>query len=724
VRKRKDERARRPSGKAALKPLSAARPPALPSSRYLFFGGKGGVGKTTAATATALLLLDHAQEDERILLFSTDPAHSLSDSLNVEIGDRIKEVARHGAARLIAHEMDAARALEEFKTKHRATLSTIAERGTLLDESDIDELLNLALPGMDEVMALFELSEFDRIGDYSRIVVDTAPSGHTSRLLRLPEVFAHMLTALDRMADKHRYMVAQFGMGRQRRADEVDLFLSDLDERISRVRGLLYDGERTSFTLVTIPEAMSVEETARYLKQLRADGVPVTDLIVNRVEREHDDCEYCRARLIGQKPWLKQIAREFDDLRQHHAPLLEGEVRGADALRRFARLVWETNGADDAQPPTWKGTKPRSRAAAGAAARTETEGKTASFIAEPRRLLIFGGKGGVGKTTAAAAAALALAETRTGARVLVFSTDPAHSLSDSFDEHIGELKRGVAGLENLDAMEIDPGALFDELKNRYRAWTDELFAQLTGSSGWEIQFDREAMRELVSLAPPGVDEIAALSAISDLIGENGYTTIVLDTAPTGHLIRFLELPGVALSWVRMFIKLLLKYKNVVRSSGVAEELIALSKNIKRVAALLTDPHECEFVGVAIPERMSLEETIALDAQLERLKVPMRRLLINMIVPEEAAVACAFCATRRQGQENIIEAFQQRFKGAGYLFLAPQASHEVRGPKRLREHFAHWRQLSAVRRTRARAEARQPGAAVKRPAKRKRETAGQ
>jgi arsenite/tail-anchored protein-transporting ATPase len=719
----KDESTRGPSGKATLKPLSG-RPAALPSSRYLFFGGKGGTGKTTAAAAAALLLLDHAQPNERILLFSTDPAHSLSDSLDVEIGDRLKEVARRGSARLIAHEMDASRALEEFKTKHRATLSAIAERGTLLDESDIDELLNLALPGMDEVMALFELSEFDRAGEYSRIVIDTAPSGHTSRLLRLPEVFAHMLTALDRMADKHRYMVAQFGGG-ARRKDEVDLFLSDLDERINRVKGMLYDGELTSFTLVTIPEAMSVEETARYLKQLRKDGVPVTDLIVNRVESEHDDCEYCRARVTGQKPWLKKLAREFDGLRQHHAPLLASEVRGPEALRRFARLVWETNGADDEDTASVKGTKRRKAPAAARAPNTEAGEGAANFVAEPRRLLIFGGKGGVGKTTAAAAAALALAETQADARVLVFSTDPAHSLSDSFDEQIGELKRGVAGLGNLDAMEIDPGALFDELKNRYRAWTDELFESLTGGSGWEIQFDREAMRELVSLAPPGVDEIAALSAISDLVGEDGYTSIVLDTAPTGHLIRFLELPGVALSWVRMFIKLLLKYKNVVRSSGVAEELIALSKNIKRVAALLTDPQECEFVGVAIPEQMSLEETTALRDSLDQLKVPMRRLLINMIVPEEAAAACAFCGARREGQEKIIEAFRKRFKGAGKLFIAPQASHEIHGPKLLREHFAHWRQLGGVRRKRAVvAPAHGLSAPAKPKAKRKRETAGQ
>src|SRR6185437_16138096 len=144
-------------------------------------------------------------------------------------------------------------------------------------------------------------------------------------------------------------------------------------------------------------------------------------------------------------------------------------------------------------------------------------------------------------------------------KVLVFSSDPAHSLSDSFAEAIGELKKGVAGQKNLDAMEIDPGKWFEELKQRYRVWTDDLFTSLSGRAGMEIQFDREAMRELVELTPPGIDEIAALGTISELLDAERYQTIILDTAPTGHLIRFLELPQVALSWIRTFMKLLLKY---------------------------------------------------------------------------------------------------------------------------------------------------------------------
>jgi arsenite/tail-anchored protein-transporting ATPase len=308
-------------------------------NRYLFFGGKGGVGKTTAAAATALFLLNKLKQKNSILLFSTDPAHSLSDSLDVKIGNRLVEVAEHNGAKLIAYEMNATLALERFRAAHGKVLAEIAERGTLLDESDINELLNLSLPGLDEVMSLFELSELDREGKYAHIVVDTAPSGHTSRLLRLPEVFERMVHALDRMGEKHRYMIQHFAR-RRVAADEVDLFLRDLSARIESVRKLLYDAEQTSFTLVAIPEAMSVRETERYRELLREQGVPVRDLIVNRVEQEHDACVYCAARVKSQKPWLKEIEKSFRDLQLHYVLLLAEEVRGVAKLKAIGAAIW------------------------------------------------------------------------------------------------------------------------------------------------------------------------------------------------------------------------------------------------------------------------------------------------------------------------------------------------------------------------------------------------
>ena len=646
------------------------------NARYLFFGGKGGVGKTTAASATALYLLNKLKQNDSILLFSTDPAHSLSDSLDVKIGNRLVEVKQLRGARLFAYEMDASLALERFREVHGKVLAEIAERGTLLDEEDINELLSLSLPGLDEVMSLFELSELDREGKYAHIVIDTAPSGHTSRLLRLPEVFARMVKALDLMGDKHRYILAHFAR-RKPVADEVDLFLRDLSQRIESVRNLLHDKEQTSFTLVTIPEAMSVRETERYLALLREQGVPVRDLIVNRVEQEHEDCEYCRARVRSQQPWLKQIATLFGELRPHYIPLQPKEVRGMVDLKKLGKLIWE-----DEMKPRMTRINPASKSVSSAA--------KSSFPLVSRKIVIFGGKGGVGKTTAAAAFALALARANPKEKLLVFSTDPAHSLSDSFDEEIGELKNSVGGHKNLDGMEIDPGKWFEELKQRYRSWTDELFDSLAGGSRMEIKFDREAMRELVELTPPGIDEIAALGTISDLLDEERYHTIVLDTAPTGHLIRFLELPQVALSWIRTFMKLLLKYKDVLRANQVVEELVALSKSIKKVLALLTDAERCEFVGVAIPERMSLEETADLAKSLEKLNVPLSKLLINGVAPAEA---CRFCKARRKAQDQVIAEFQKKFRHRSLeMFLAPQQPHEITGPKDLREHFNAWQSV--------------------------------
>ena len=141
------------------------------------------------------------------------------------------------------------------------------------------------------------------------------------------------------MGEKHRYMIEQFA---RRRApiDKVELFLRDLSDRIASVRTMLYDADQTRFALVTIPEAMSVRETQRYLQLLKEQGVPVRDVIVNRVEQEHEGCEYCHARVLGQKKWLKEIARVFRGFELHHIPLMAQEVRGFEALKKVGDVLW------------------------------------------------------------------------------------------------------------------------------------------------------------------------------------------------------------------------------------------------------------------------------------------------------------------------------------------------------------------------------------------------
>ncbi|HKI49875.1 MAG TPA: ArsA family ATPase, partial [Desulfobacteria bacterium] len=201
-----------------------------PDLRLIFFGGKGGVGKTTMAATAALLLAGSSGNQKRVLVISTDPAHSLSDSFGIEIGDRITPVERaedREEARLCARELDAGRLLKEFQVKNHHILQKLAERGTFFDREDIADFLDLSLPGMDEVMAVMEMARLLKDNDFQTLVVDTAPTGHTLRMLELPVQMEKWIEVMDLMQQKHRYMSLHF-TGKKYVKDECDLFLESL----------------------------------------------------------------------------------------------------------------------------------------------------------------------------------------------------------------------------------------------------------------------------------------------------------------------------------------------------------------------------------------------------------------------------------------------------------------------------------------------------------------
>ena len=154
---------------------------------------KGGVGKTTCA-ASAALYLARQHADRSFLLVSTDPAHSLADSF---AGSALLE-------NLVLCELDPQESLARFKARHDKHLRTIALRGTFLDETDVTQLLNLSMPGLDEIMALLEIATWVKENRYACIVVDTAPAGHTLRLLGLPLIMRQWVATLDTMLAKHR----------------------------------------------------------------------------------------------------------------------------------------------------------------------------------------------------------------------------------------------------------------------------------------------------------------------------------------------------------------------------------------------------------------------------------------------------------------------------------------------------------------------------------------
>ncbi|MFQ5873047.1 MAG: ArsA family ATPase, partial [Dehalococcoidia bacterium] len=283
---------------------------------FLLFGGKGGVGKTTSAAASGLYLA-RKRPDQRVLVISTDPAHSLGDSFAQEIGDRITLV--QGIANLFALEMDAPRRLEEFKAKYREELETIAYRGTIFDREDISEFLDLSLPGMDEMMAVVEIADIIKSGQYGLVILDTAPTGHTIRLLELPDLMLRWLQLLELMQEKYRYIVRRL-TGRHPK-DKVDDFLGKQWSDVNRVKALLTDERATEFVAVAIAEDMAIEETQRLLDALRRLHIPARTILVNRVAQA-SDCPFCNQRWTASKDGLVEVWHRFSAYEVIWVPLL------------------------------------------------------------------------------------------------------------------------------------------------------------------------------------------------------------------------------------------------------------------------------------------------------------------------------------------------------------------------------------------------------------------
>ncbi len=282
---------------------------------WTLVGGKGGVGKTTVAAALAVALADAG---ERVLALSTDPAHSLGDALGTPLGPERAPVP--GAPGLDALEVDAARERARFLERHRDTLLRLVERGTLLAPGEVGGLLDLALPGMDELAALLRLLDLADSDPALRVVVDTAPTGHTLRLLDLPSTAGGWIAALEAMEARHRGVA--LALAGAYRPDPAALDLASLRADVERLAALLADPARTRFVLVATPEPVVLAETRRYLDELRERGIAVGSIVVNRVAGGDESAD------VG-------LGAAGEGVPMVGIPLLAEEPVGMAALRAF-----------------------------------------------------------------------------------------------------------------------------------------------------------------------------------------------------------------------------------------------------------------------------------------------------------------------------------------------------------------------------------------------------
>jgi arsenite/tail-anchored protein-transporting ATPase len=620
-------------------------------ARLTLVVGKGGVGKTTSAAALAL----HAAErGGRTLLLSTDPAGTLADALGVPLAADPTPVTRRGPAvrgSLDAFQIDAPAERRRFLARWRETIVTIIDRGTYLDLEDITGLVDAALPGADEVFGVLRLGELERTTDYDRIIVDTAPTGHTLRLLDLPRTFAATIELLEAMQSKHRFMVRT--LTRSYRTDAADAFLAELRDQTATLIRALHDPARAAALLVTGAEPLVVAESERYAEELATSGIHIPAVIANAVA-DHEE--------------LNDLADVASDATRYLVPRLDPPPVGMDGLRRWGDALAEGLASGRGK----RSAAPSSRKRRGSVVSQKLAGPPARGLLAPS-LTIVGGKGGVGKTTTACA--LAIAAAQLAPPVLLVSTDPAPSIADALGQPVGDAETAVSGVRGLVARQMDATAAFREFQRSYQERIDRLFDAFV-RRGVDAAHDRAILRDLLALSPPGIDELYALASLGETLGEGRFARVIVDPAPTGHLLRLLQMPALALDWSHRLMRLMLKYRDVAGLGESAEELLSFARRTRRVGDLLRDPAQSALIVVTLDEPLVRGETARLVA-----------------------------ATRAEGVE-VRAVMWNRWTGRGSpsplpvtppvaQFVAPAATPPPVGAAALRVWASHWREVSEV-----------------------------
>ncbi|KAL0002811.1 hypothetical protein SO802_016592 [Lithocarpus litseifolius] len=324
--------------------------------KYYMLGGKGGVGKTSCA---ASLAVKFANSGHPTLVVSTDPAHSLSDSFAQDLTGGTLVPVEGPDSPLFALEINPEKAREEFRSATQKNGGTgvqdfmngmgLGMLANQLGELKLGELLETPPPGLDEAMAISKVIQFLESQEYNmftRIVFDTAPTGHTLRLLSLPDFLdasiGKILKLRQKIASATSAIKSVFGQ-EETRMDAADK-LEKLRERMVKVRELFRDTDSTEFVIVTIPTVMAVSESSRLHASLKKENVPVKRLIVNQiVPPSASDCKFCAMKRKDQSRALDLIRddTELSSLELIQAPLVDLEIRGVPALKFLGDIIWK-----------------------------------------------------------------------------------------------------------------------------------------------------------------------------------------------------------------------------------------------------------------------------------------------------------------------------------------------------------------------------------------------
>jgi len=320
-----------------------------PGLKYLFFGGKGGVGKTVFAGAAAIGL---ARQGRRTLLVSTNPVHSLTSLFGCDMLG--KHVAIEGVPNLWAYEIDTRQSIERNKVEIREKIRWFLKFADITTKAD-DFVDSATMNPAFEESAMFEnMIDVMFKSEYDAYVFDTAPTANARRLLGMSSVYSLWVNKMLKSREEARTLREMLSFTKKKEADPLMEYLVSFRDRMQHARVLLTDPKLTAFYFVTLPEALPIAVVTRFIQWFKDFGIPVGGVLVNMVidpaSVGPDAAEFVKNRVAMQQEHMRTIWREFDDSVRAIVPLFETEVRGVPMLERLCNAIFAGDGANPGAP--------------------------------------------------------------------------------------------------------------------------------------------------------------------------------------------------------------------------------------------------------------------------------------------------------------------------------------------------------------------------------------